>query len=78
MPSLLSAAKYLAKTYGFTPIYTGEPMFSDPLVLASQRDTFAALHILASAANDTDVRFINVKRVVDWLGQKAKAADAAR
>jgi hypothetical protein len=78
MPSLLSAAKYLVKTYGFTPIYDDEPMFSDPVVLASQQETFAALHILASIATDSDTRFISVKRVMNWLGQKSKAANAAR
>lgn len=76
MPSLLSAAKYLVNQYGFTPIYNDDSFFSDPMVLASQSETFQALHIMASAANGTDPAFVSVKRVTAWLGQKAYAAKA--
>lgn len=75
MPSLLSAAKYLAKTHGFTPIYTDDPMFDAPIVLASQRDTFDAIHILSCMADGHDIRFVNVQHATDWLNQTAKAAN---
>jgi hypothetical protein len=75
MPSLLSAAKYLVRQYGFTPMYNDDVFFGDPMVPAPQSETFQALHILASAANDTDPAFVSVKRVTAWLGQKAQAAN---
>lgn len=76
MKTLLNAARYLVKEHGFTPITLDEPMFDDPIVLASQRDTFDALHILASVANSTDATYISVRRVTDWLGEKSRAANA--
>ena len=75
MPSLLSAAKYLAKTHGFTPIYTDDPAFDAPIVLASQRDTFDAIHILSCMADGHNVKYVNVKHATDWLNQTAKAAN---
>jgi hypothetical protein len=75
MPSLLSAAKYLAKTHGFAPIYSDDPMFDAPIVLASQRDTFDAIHILSCLADGSDIRLVNVKHATDWLNQTAKAAN---
>jgi len=72
--TLLSAAKYLVKEYGFTPRFIDDSMFPDPIVAASQRDTFHALHILACAANGTDPSFISVRRVTDWLAKKSRAA----
>jgi len=75
MPSLLSAAKYLVKQYGFTPIYNDDSFFGDPMVPVSQSETFQALHIMASAANGTDPAFVSVKRVTAWLSQKARAAN---
>jgi hypothetical protein len=76
MPSLLSAAKYLVREYGFTPIYNDDPIFSDPVIPASQQMTFAALNLLASVATDQDIMYVNVRRVTDWLGQKSLAANA--
>jgi hypothetical protein len=75
MPSLLNAARYLAKEHGFTPEYVDSLMFPDPVVLASQRDTFQALHILACAATGCDPVYVSVRRVTDWLGRKSKAAN---
>jgi len=75
MPSLLSAAKYLAKTHGFTPIYTDDPMFDAPIVLASQRDTFDAIHILSCVAEGRNPILVNAQRVTDWLNQTARAAN---
>lgn len=74
MPSLLNAAKYLAKEHGFTPVYTNDPLFDAPLVLASQRNTFDSIHLLSCLANDTDVTYVSTRRVTDWLGEKAYAA----
>jgi hypothetical protein len=74
--TLLNAAKYLVKEYGFAPIYIDEPMFNDPIVSASQSDTFDALHLLASVANGTDAKLISVRRVTEWLAQKSRAANA--
>lgn len=76
MPSLLSAAKYLVKEYGFTPIHNDDAIFSDPMVLASQSTTFQALHLMQCVANDTDPAYVSVKRVTEWLNQKASAANA--
>lgn len=76
MSSLLSAAKYLAKTYGFTPIYTADPAFTAPIVLASQRDTFDAIHLLSCLADGHNPAFINVQHATDWLNQTSKAANA--
>jgi hypothetical protein len=75
MSSLLSAARYLAQTHGFQPIYSDDPMFDAPVVLASQRDTFDAIHILSCLADGSDIRFVNVKHATDWLNQTAKAAN---
>lgn len=75
MSSLLNAAKYLAKEYGFAPIYNDDEMFDAPLVASSQRNTFDALHLLACAANGSNPSFVSVQRVTDWLGQKAKSAN---
>lgn len=50
-------------------------MFDAPIVLASQRDTFDAIHILSCMADGHDIRFVNVKHVTDWLNQTAKAAN---
>lgn len=73
--TLLSVAKYLVKEYGFTPKYVDDLMFPDPIVLASQRDTFHALHLLSSVANGTDPSLISVRRVTNWLAQ-SRAANA--
>jgi hypothetical protein len=76
MPSLLSAARYLVKEYGFAPIYIDEPMFPDPIVSASQSGLFESLHILMCAATGADPAYVSVRRVVDWVAQKSLAANA--
>lgn len=76
MPSLLSAAKYLVNQYGFTPMTFNDSFFDDPVVPASQGETFQALHLMACLANGTDPAFVSVKRVTAWLNQKAQAANA--
>jgi hypothetical protein len=69
MPSLLNAAKYLVKEYGFALIYLDEPMFQDPIVPASQAELFESLHVLMCAATGQDPTYVSVRRVVDWIGQ---------
>jgi len=80
MPNLLNAAKYLAKEYGFAPIYLDNPIFQDPIILASQGELFESLHILMCAATGADPAYVNVRRVVDWVSQavdwKSMAAHA--
>jgi len=69
MPNLLNAAKYLAKEYEFAPIYLDNPIFQDPIILASQSELFMSLHILMCAATGEDPTYISVRRVVDWVNQ---------
>ena len=80
MPNLLNAAKYLVREHGFTPIYLDDPMFQDPIILASQSQLFEALHILMCAATGEDPTYISARRVVDWVAQavdwKSRAANA--
>ena len=76
MASLLNAAKYLVAEHGFTPIYLDEPMFPDPIVPASQSETFQALHTLLCAATGADPAYVSVRRVVDWVAQKGVAVHA--
>lgn len=76
MASLLSAARYIVRTHGFTPIYLSDPLFPDPVIPASQSQTFETLHTLMCAATGEDPAFISVRRVVDWVSQKAMAANA--
>jgi len=76
LSTLLNAAKYLAKEYGFAPIYLDEPMFPDPIIPASQSSLFEALHILLCAETGADPTYISVRRVVDWMAQASMAAHA--
>jgi len=77
MPSLLSAARYLVKEYGFAPIYLEDgPLFPDPIIPASQSELFSALHILMCAATGDDPAYPSVRRVVNWVAQKGRAANA--
>jgi len=67
MPSLHNAARYLVREYGFTPIYTDDPMFQDPIILASQSELFETLHVLMCTATGQDPTYVSVRRVVDWV-----------
>ena len=71
---LLNAAKYLAKEYGFAPVYLDEPMFPDPVIPASQSGLFEALHILLCAETGADPAYISTRHVVNWVVQKSMAA----
>lgn len=52
------------------PIYLDDPMFPDPIIPAAQSELFESLHILMCAATGSDPAYVNVRRVVDWLGEK--------